>query len=122
PGGPAGASHGDHVVAHEVEPDDFRGMTLVEVAAHGVVYLRVQLGDGVGLREDRRAERAGRVAALWCLLHQEDHLVHVARHPTTRPPRTTPAATASLHVGEDTPPSERMQHLDRGASTLCAVR
>jgi len=73
---PAGASRGDHFVADEVEADHLRGLPLLEVAAHGVAHLCVQLRKGVGLREDRRPKGAGRVAALGRLLHEENHLAH----------------------------------------------
>ena len=46
-----------------MEADDLRGLSLLEVAAHRVAYLRMQFPERVGHREDRGAERAGNVPA-----------------------------------------------------------
>jgi hypothetical protein len=39
-----------------VQADHFRGLTLFEVAAHGIANFVVKLRLGIGLREDRHSQ------------------------------------------------------------------
>jgi hypothetical protein len=49
---------------------------LVEVAAHGIADLLVELGHGVRFREDRRTEGPSGEPALGSFLYDEDDFTH----------------------------------------------
>jgi len=73
----AESSCGNDLVPRDVEPNHRRTIILIEVTADRVLCHRLQLLDGVGLREDGVPERASFVAALRGLLdNKDDFLIH----------------------------------------------
>jgi hypothetical protein len=67
-----------------MKADELGHLSLVEMTAHGVADLPVELGDGVGLREDRRTHCPSGEPTLGGLLDDENDLVH--RKPTYHAP------------------------------------
>ena len=70
---PAEASSPDDFLADEVEPDDPRNLALVEVAVNRVSDLVMEIGQVVGLGEDRLSEGPSGEASLGGFLDEEDH-------------------------------------------------
>ena len=59
-----------------MQPDQWRGLSLLKVAMHGIPDLPVQLLQVVGLRVDGRAHSAGPKGAVISLVHDKQDLVH----------------------------------------------
>lgn len=70
---------GQDFFSDEMEPQNSRRSTFLEVTAHGVSDAIVQLLDGRGFREDRLPKGARRKSALGSLLDEEDDLGHSAK-------------------------------------------
>jgi len=70
-------------------------MVFLEVAAHGIPHLLVQIGHRVRFDEDRGAERARREATLGSLFHDENDLAHAAKTY-----RASPAAASEPDLSE----------------------
>jgi hypothetical protein len=71
---PAATSRGDDFLAHEVESDDTRELTLLEMASDRVADHIVKGRGAVSLREDRLAEGSGRETPFRSFFDQEDYL------------------------------------------------
>ncbi len=69
---PAEASHRQNDIADEVEADHSWSKPLIVMTEYRVADRCVERLHIVRLGEDRGAQRARGIAALWCLLHDED--------------------------------------------------
>src|SRR3972149_476383 len=65
------ASPGEALVPDQVQANDTRTVTLVEVRAHGVPYGKAQFLNGLCLCVDCMTERVGDVGALRSLFNEE---------------------------------------------------
>lgn len=78
PGERAGAaSGGDDLIAHQVQPDHFGPVSLIEVASYRITDGVAQGSEIVGFRDDRRLNTARDIAALGCLFDDEQDLGHL---------------------------------------------
>jgi hypothetical protein len=65
-----------YFLSHEVEPDDFWGLSLVEVALDGVPHVAAKLIQRFRFRKDGLAKRASHIAAFGRLFDEEYQFVH----------------------------------------------
>lgn len=72
------ASCGDHLILHEVQSDQLGRSAGVEVAMQGIPHLLMQLGNRLGLSEDRLTYRARRITTSRRLFDDKNDLSHLA--------------------------------------------
>jgi hypothetical protein len=68
-----------YFLSHKMEPDDFWGLALVEMALDGVPHVAAKLVQRFRLRKYGLAKRASRITAFRRLFDQEYQFVHVVQ-------------------------------------------
>jgi hypothetical protein len=66
----------NHLIPYEMQTDQFRSHSDVEMALHGVPYPLVKLGNGLRLGEDRFSDSSGQVPLLGGVLDDKNDLGH----------------------------------------------
>jgi hypothetical protein len=70
-------------VRHIENSYDPRLLPFLEVDAHSIAHLVMQVCDSLGFGEDRFCQGAGGIATLWSFLYEKDNFVRLVHHRLT---------------------------------------